>query len=223
MVLSEILTLLIGFLLSLVIVDGIRRLIKRRKNNLKFASAFVELEKDKQIEGLVESVERESEDNVNLDIDLTEVTSEQEVKNRKLTNGLLLIIYIKTQSKDPLSLALIKNELETKGMSYNQKGFFYFNNLNQEQVNFSLLNGINPGIFNDETRTSLVSLVLDTQNNNNPVEALEKMLELANWFSKSFNADLLDESRNMLTKQMIDHMRQKAQEDQRQYLTSGSH
>ena len=86
-----------------------------------------------------------------------------------------------------------------------------------------MLNGINPGIFNNETRTSLVSLVLDTQNNNNPVEALEKMLELANWFSKSFNADLLDESRNLLTKQMIDHMRQKAQEDQRQYLSSGSH
>jgi FtsZ-interacting cell division protein ZipA len=108
------------------------------------------------------------------------------------------------------------------GMSYSEKGYFYYNSLSEEQINFTLLNGMKPGVF-DNNKTSMVSLVLDTKKNNNPVESFKKMLELAQWFSDSFDTDLLDESRNFLTKQMIDHMRQQAENDHQKYLiASGS-
>jgi len=44
------------------------------------------------------------------------------------------------------------------------------------------------------------------------------MYEISQAISESFNADLLDENRNVLTKQMLVHMRQEAQEFQRQKL-----
>ena len=216
MSLSETLTLLMGVLLALVLVDGSRRLLKKRENNLRFASQFIELQENENIDDKDENPNPLNQEEHITSEDLNE-NSSKEIKNKNSASSIFLIINLRSKTLDQLSLPLIQSELKSMGMSYSEKGYFYYNSLSEEQINFTLLNGMKPGVF-DNNKTSMVSLVLDTKKNNNPVESFEKMLELAHWFSDSFDTDLLDESRNFLTKQMIDHMRQQAEDDHQKYL-----
>ena len=87
-----------------------------------------------------------------------------------------------------------------------------------DQLLFNILNGKNPGTFLEGTFTSDIAFVLDPLSVHSPVEVFDLMYELSQIISESFNADLLDENRNILTKQMLVHMRQEAQEFQRQKL-----
>ena len=212
-VLSELLTILIGLLLAIVLVDGIRRALRVRKKNLEFASKFIELEDEMELKQ--ELIEEDNED--------AKLDNPKEIIPRSdLRMGQLLIIYLQTDEEHKLSLSSMKSDLELQEMSFNDKGFFFFNSAKLPYIHFTLLNGIKPGHFEPSVEFSLVSIVLDTQRNSNPVEAFEKMLELSEWFSSNFKAIRLDESRNPLTKQMLDHMRQKAQDDQRQSLSNSN-
>ena len=189
MSLSEILTLLMGVLLALV--------------------QFIELQENENIDDKDENPNPLNQEEHITSEDLNE-NSSKEIKNKNSASSIFLIINLRSKTLDQLSLPLIQSELKSMGMSYSEKGYFYYNSLSEEQINFTLLNGMKPGVF-DNNKTS-------TKKNNNPVESFEKMLELAQWFSDSFDTDLLDESRNFLTKQMIDHMRQQAEDDHQKYL-----
>jgi FtsZ-interacting cell division protein ZipA len=65
-------------------------------------------------------------------------------------------------------------------------------------------------------------MVFDPSSVTNPSEVLEQMYLLSLNLSDIFNSDLLDENRNLLTKQMYEHMKQQAQDLQRQKLASVS-
>ncbi|MDG2060987.1 MAG: cell division protein ZipA C-terminal FtsZ-binding domain-containing protein [SAR86 cluster bacterium] len=211
--LSEILTIFIGLFLGLVIVDITRRANRRRRNNLKFASSFIEIDQELK--------QNEIEESSNLSKSIEEEEIETEIANQERSEeGILLILYLKSQGQNELTLSLFKAELETVGMTYHEKGYFFFNSMTASDIHFSLLNGMKPGVLDEQSSTQLLSLVLDTRKNLNPVESFERMMGFATWFSESFKTDLLDDSRNILTKQMIDHMRQKAQEEQRQNLSA---
>ena len=63
-------------------------------------------------------------------------------------------------------------------------------------------------------------MVLDPNNLSNPVESFDLLLQVSRALEEKFNCDLLDEDRNLLTKQMIEHMRQKVHDHRRQFLAS---
>ncbi len=87
---------------------------------------------------------------------------------------------------------------------------------------FTILNGKKPGTFLGEEFSSYISMVFDPSSVTNPSEVLEQMYLLSLNLSDIFNSDLLDENRNLLTKQMYEHMKQQAQDLQRQKLASVS-
>ena len=80
------------------------------------------------------------------------------------------------------------------------------------------MNGRNPGTFLEGVATSDIAFVFDPQSVINPVEVFDLMCEISQTVSEACDSNLLDENRNMLTKQMLLHMRQEAQEFQRQKL-----
>ena len=104
---------------------------------------------------------------------------------------------------------------------FEDKGFFTFRDI-EDQILFSLINAKNPGTFLGEMSSSDIALVLDPSKSTNVVESFNFMFSVAESLAEIFSCSLLDDNRNLLTKQMLEHMRNKAQEYQLQHLANAS-
>ena len=211
--LAEILTVIIGLLLALVFVDGIRRSVKTRKNKLK-----VDL-----VQPSVPETE-ELEDIPGPTIDETEFLDELEdsVEDIPILKGRSLIIFnLSSKDNETFSSTTLSKSLSSYSFLFEDKGFFTFRD-NTEEILFSLINAKKPGNFLEEKTSSDIALVLDPSKTPKVVESFDLMFSVANSLSEDFSCSLLDENRNLLTKQMLDHMRDESQEFQRQRLANVS-
>ena len=211
--LAEILTVIIGLLLALVFVDGIRRSVKTRKNKLK-----VDL-----VQPSVPETE-ELEDIPGPTIDETEFLDELEdsVEDIPILKGHSLIIFnLSSKDNETFSSIILSKSLSSYSFLFEDKGFFTFRD-NTEEILFSLINAKKPGNFLEEKTSSDIALVLDPSKTAKVVESFDLMFSVAKSLSEDFSCSLLDENRNLLTKQMLDHMRDESQEFQRQRLANVS-
>ena len=103
-------------------------------------------------------------------------------------------------------LTLLKN-LDAKYVS----GFFSHRDLSGNEV-FRIASGINPGLLETDTKTHVLLMALDLSQANDPVKAFEMMLETASNISEKLHASICDAARAPLSKQMIQHLKSKAQE-----------
>jgi len=103
-------------------------------------------------------------------------------------------------------LALLKN-LDAKYVN----GFFSLRDLSDREV-YRIASGINPGLLEINTKTHVLLMALDLYQVNDPVRAFETMLESASNISEKLHASICDSIRAPLSKQMIEHLRSKAQE-----------
>ena len=103
-------------------------------------------------------------------------------------------------------LTLLKN-LDAKYVN----GFFTHRDLNGKEV-FRIASGINPGLLEAGTETHVLLMALDLYQANDPVKAFEIMLESASSISEKLHASICDSARAPLSKQMIEHLKSKAQE-----------
>jgi FtsZ-interacting cell division protein ZipA len=103
-------------------------------------------------------------------------------------------------------LTLLKN-LDAKYVN----GFFSHRDLSGKEV-FRIASGINPGLLDAETETHILLIALDLYQANDPVKAFEIMLESASSISEKLHASICDSARAPLSKQMIEHLKSKAQE-----------
>jgi len=214
--LAEILTLIIGLLLALVFVDGIRRSVKNRKNKLK-----VDLVPSKKIE--------------RQEIDGSEITSGQPIDGNEFLNDItesieditilkghnLIIFNLCSKDLEAFSYTSISKNLLSYRFLFEDKGFFTFRD-NSEKILFSLINAKKPGNFLEDITSSDIALVLDPGKSAKVVESFDLMFSVAQSLSETFSCSLLDENRNLLTKQMLEHMRNESQEFQRQSLANAS-
>ena len=211
--LAEILTVIIGLLLALVFVDGIRRSVKTRKNKLK-----VDL-----VQPSVPETE-ELEDIPGPTIDETEFLDELEdsVEDIPILKGHSLIIFnLSSKDNETFSSITLSKSLSSYSFLFEDKGFFTFRD-NTEEILFSLINAKKPGNFLEEKTSSDIALVLDPSKTPKVVESFDLMFSVAKSLSEDFSCSLLDENRNLLTKQMLEHMRDESQEFQRQRLANVS-
>jgi FtsZ-interacting cell division protein ZipA len=132
--------------------------------------------------------------------DTNDLTQEQE----------LIILNLVSMDKSNFDmnqvLTLLKN-LDAKYVS----GFFSHRDLSGNEV-FRIASGINPGLLETETKTHVLLMALDLCQANDPVKAFEIMLETASNISEKLHASICDASRAPLSKQMIQHLKSKAQE-----------
>ena len=211
--LAEILTIIIGLLLALVFVDGIRRSIKTRKNKLKVDLVQPSAPKPGELEDIPDPT-----------IDKAEFLDELEesVEDIPILKGHSLIIFnLCSKDNETFSYTALSKSLSSYSFLFEDKGFFTFRD-NTEEILFSLINAKKPGNFLEEKTSSDIALVLDPSKTPKVVESFDLMFSVAKSLSEDFSCSLLDENRNLLTKQMLEHMRDESQEFQRQRLANVS-
>ena len=103
-------------------------------------------------------------------------------------------------------LTLLKN-LDAKYVN----GFFSYRDLNGREV-YRIASGLNPGLLEADTETHVLLMALDLNQANDPVRAFEAMLESASNISEKLHASICDSVRAPLSKQMIEHLKLRAQE-----------
>ena len=90
-------------------------------------------------------------------------------------------------------------------------GFFIIKNAEGTEL-FRVANALNPGTFDDSTNTFAVVIATNLSKVDDPLSTFREMLNFAYSFSEKFYANICDEERLPITKQMISHIESKAQE-----------
>ena len=100
--------------------------------------------------------------------------------------------------------------LSNNGAKINNK-FFSFNN-GDGMERFRVINALNPGTFENDTKTFAIAIVADLMSADDPLDTVKQMVEFSINFADKFHASLCDEERTPITKQMISHMESRAQD-----------
>jgi FtsZ-interacting cell division protein ZipA len=103
-------------------------------------------------------------------------------------------------------LTLLKN-LDAKYVN----GFFSYRDLGGREI-YRIASGINPGLLDSDTQTHVLLMALDLYQAIDPDKAFETMLESASGISEKLHASICDSARAPLSKQMIEHLKSRAQE-----------
>ena len=100
--------------------------------------------------------------------------------------------------------------LSNYGAKINNK-YFSFNN-EDGMERFRVINALNPGTFENDTKTFAIAIVTDLMKVDDPLDTVKQMVEFSINFADKFHASLCDEERTPITKQMISHMESRAQD-----------
>ncbi len=213
--LAEIMTILIGAILSLTVVDGIRRANKKRKRSKEEQIKYSFNEEEVVAETVDEP--KQPEESSEWKNPSSEEISNSSQNSETSDKNKLIILNITSEDGDIFTRTFLSQKLSLFNPEYEEKGFFTFRG-SDNSVLFSLLNGRKPGTFLHNNASQDISLVLDLTNSVNPVDALDLLFSVAHHFSEIIQCNILDENRNLLTRQMEEHLRYQAQEYQRQRI-----
>ena len=90
-------------------------------------------------------------------------------------------------------------------------GFFSYKGDGDKEI-FRIANALNPGTFQEDTKTFAILLAADLNNVADPLKTVREMVNFGYSFSEKFHANICDGQRMPITKQMISHIESKAQE-----------
>ena len=198
--LREILVLLISFFLAVTIILTFRKIINYRKNLPRKSKQSSISDDEVKVE-----LESFSEENY-LDNDIP--------PESKSSSDDLIYLHIESDQSNSIQYKDILNYFDSNDINLADEGGWlkiYLDNSN----NFSLVNGLKPGKFLPEEgidSTSIITMILIADEQNNCVEAFQNMAEISYKLAAYWSANVLDSDRNKLTKQMYDHYMQQAEE-----------
>ena len=213
MIFSEILVLFLALVIAITLVLMLRKLFFGRKSK-------IQIDKKVNSRELFEPVGSEnSEREVFQDNDLEKLSEngdldssqEGEIEN---TQSEMLTLHLENSEESKFSYDAIKKFLGSNKIEYNDEGG-WFKILIEENDSFLLINGLNPGKFIPEDgllETQVMTLVYSFKPKANSVSAFSKMIDIAQLMAENFQSEILDFDRNNLTKQMVDHYSQIAEE-----------
>ena len=198
--LREVLVLLISFFLAVTIILTFRKIINYRKNPPRKSKQSSISDNEVKVE-----LESFSEENY-LDNDIP--------PESKSSSNDLIYLHIESDQSNSILYKDILNYFDSNDINLADEGGWlkiYLDNSN----NFSLVNGLKPGKFLPEEgidSTSIITMILIADEQNNCVEAFQNMAEISYKLAAYWSANVLDSDRNKLTKQMYDHYMQQAEE-----------
>ena len=199
--LREILVLLISFFLAVTIILTFRKIINYRKNSTR-KSKHSSISNDEEVK--VELENFSEEDYIDDDIP----------PEPELSSDDLIYLHIESDQSNSIQYKDLLNYFDSNDINLADEGGWlkiYLDNSN----NFSLVNGLKPGKFLPEEgidSTSIITMILIANEQNNCVEAFQNMAEMSYKLAAYLSANVLDSDRNKLTKQMYDHYVQQAEE-----------
>ena len=128
-------------------------------------------------------------------------------------NQELACFYLISVDKSMFDIDQIFGFLSNYGAKIKNK-YFAFSDSNGTEK-FRIINALNPGTFENDTKTFAIVVVADLSVTTDPLITVKKMIEFCIDFSEKFHASLCDEERTPITKQMISHIESKAQDIER--------
>ena len=142
--------------------------------------------------------------------DLEQGTFEFEDDNDQTQEQELIILNSVSMDNSNFDMNQVLTLLKNSDAKY-VNGFFSHIDLSGREI-YRIASGINPGLLEIDTKTHVLLMVLDLHQANDPLRAFETMLESASNISEKLHASICDSARAPLSKQMIDHLKSKAQE-----------
>ena len=122
----------------------------------------------------------------------------------------LIILNLVSMDKSNFDMNQVLNLLKNLNAKY-INGFFSHKDINGKEI-FRIASGINPGVLESDVKTHILLLALDLNQASDPLKAFEIMLDSAVSISEKLYASICDASRAPLSKQMVEHLKSKAQE-----------
>lgn len=135
----------------------------------------------------------------------------------------VIILSVVMPENHQISGAALLPSLLTLGMKYGEMNIFHRHqdSAGNGAVTFSLANMLNPGSFDLDSMetfaTQGVSLFMTLPNAGDPFAVFDQMLAAAKQLAQEFNAQVLDDKRNAMTKQTEQHYVSKIREFDRQH------
>ena len=213
MIFSEILVLFLALVIAITLVLMLRKLFFGRKSK-------IQIDKKVNSRELFEAVGSDNSEREVFQVNDLEKLSENEdldssqegeIKNNQSE---MLTLHLENSEESKFSYDAIKKFLGSNKIEYNDEGG-WFKILIEENDSFLLINGLNPGKFIPEDgllETQVMTLVYSFKPKANSVSAFSKMIDIAQLMAENFQSEILDSDRNNLTKQMVDHYSQIAEE-----------
>ena len=134
----------------------------------------------------------------------------EEQKVRENVEQELAILNLISVDKSFFDIEQIFGFLSNYGAVLKNKYFSYVDE-NGNEI-FRIANALNPGTFESDTKTFAIVIASNLSSTEDPVNAIKSMIKFSINFSEKFHANLCDEERTPITKQMISHIESRAQD-----------
>ena len=154
---------------------------------------------------------------IDLDIQASERVTEPKQAATQLEPQVIILSVVMPANQQMLGAVLLPSLL-TLGLKYGEMNIFHRHedNAGNGKVTFSLANIMNPGSFDLDSMeifaTRGVSLFMTLPNAGDAFYVFEQMLNAAKQLAQEFNAQVLDDKRNVMTKQTEQHYLSKIRE-----------
>ena len=214
MIFSEILVLFLALVIAITLVLMLRKLFFGKQSK-------IQIDKKVNSRELFESVGSETSDQKTNEQENSVESIEDEILNTDLNENdsvssqpEILTLHLQNNEDSKFSYDEIKKFLGASSLEYVDEGGWFKVSL-EEDDSFLLVNGLNPGKFIPEENlieTPILTLIYSLKSKTNSVSAFSKMIEITQLLSENFDSEILDSDRNILTKQMVDHYSQIAEE-----------
>ena len=214
MIFSEILVLFLALVISITLILMLRKLFFGKQTK-------IQIDKKVNSRELFESVGSETSDQKINEQENSLESIEDEILNTDLNENdsvssqpEMLTLHLQNNEDSKFSYDEIKKFLGASSLEYVDEGGWFKVSL-EEDDSFLLVNGLNPGKFipeEDLIETPILTLIYSLKSKTNSVSAFSKMIEITQLLSENFDSEILDSDRNILTKQMVDHYSQIAEE-----------
>tara|TARA_B100000073_G_scaffold185290_1_gene153327 strand:- start:556 stop:1194 length:639 start_codon:yes stop_codon:yes gene_type:complete len=139
--------------------------------------------------------------------ELGDSLNEEETYSRK---DQLAILYLISIDKSKFDINQLFGFIKNFGGEMKNKYFCVPADKHLDQ--FRVINALNPGTFDENTETFAIVVVSNLSLAKDPVNAVKQIIEFSINFSEKFHANICDEERAPITKQMIAHIESRAQE-----------
>ncbi len=125
----------------------------------------------------------------------------------------LIMIHLLSRPGECFDGAMLLAALRKQGLKFGEMNIFHRNNPMLKSPVYSVANAVEPGFFDlsdmEAMSTPGVTFFLQLPGPEEPMGALEDMLNVAQTMAHQLNGELRDESRNRLTRQTANHMKQR--------------
>ena len=214
MIFSEILVLFLALVIAITLVLMLKKLFFGKQTK-------IQIDKKVNSRELFESVGSETSDQKTNEQENSLESIEDEILNTDLNENdsvsiqpEMLTLHLQNSEDSKFSYDELKKFLGASSLEYVDEGGWFKVSL-EEDDSFLLVNGLNPGKFIPEENlieTPILTLIYSLKSKTNSVSAFSKMIEITQLLSENFDSEILDSDRNILTKQMVDHYSQIAEE-----------